>query len=89
MARGKKKKTDLKESGKPVVGALPADALEVGEAAVEEEKVLVSTLVIGCRKRVATMTWSGGKPLGGTKVRSSLVPFLFRDGCSSSPSHRT
>jgi hypothetical protein len=36
--------------------------------AEEEEQVVVSTLVVGCRKKVAVMAWSGGKPLGGTKV---------------------
>jgi hypothetical protein len=44
-----------------------ADEAQPGEA----EEVLVSTLVVGCRKRVAVMSWSGGKPLGGTKVRAS------------------
>lgn len=60
VARSKKKKA---------TEAVDVDVVESGDLAVEEEKVSVSTMVVGCRKRVATMSWSGGKPLGGIRVR--------------------
>lgn len=63
VARSRKKKGDPK-----VTGPAEVDVKEPAEISAEEEKVSVSTMVMGCRKRVATMSWSGGKPLGGTRV---------------------
>ena len=65
IARSNKKKTEPK-----LTETAKLDVVKPGDISVEEEKVSVSTVVIGCRKRVAAMSWSGGKPLGGTRVRA-------------------
>ncbi|KAJ9122804.1 hypothetical protein QFC24_004235 [Naganishia onofrii] len=55
----------------------------------QDEKVLVSTLMVGCRKRVAVLSWSGGKPLGGLRsprvcIGSRSAPFSKDDYLSVS-----
>lgn len=60
------KKKKKPSNGTADVGS-SADDSQAPENA-EEEQVVVSTLVVGCRKKVAVISWSGGKPLGGTKV---------------------
>ncbi|KAI5452750.1 Vacuolar morphogenesis protein 6 [Naganishia albida] len=55
-----------------------------------EGEVRMSTLLVGCRKKVAVMSWSGGKPLGGT--RDLVLPhsprlIIFPSQTSPSPAH--
>lgn len=67
VAKSKKKKGEpkLTETADPDV-VKPADI--PADISAGDEKVSVSTLVVGCRKRVVTLSWSRGKPLGGTRV---------------------
>lgn len=73
VAKSKRKKEEAKltETADP-------DVVKPADISVEEEKVSVSTMVVGCRKRVVALSWSRGKPLGGTRVSALDVELLCR-----------
>ncbi|KAJ9116996.1 hypothetical protein QFC22_004654 [Naganishia vaughanmartiniae] len=84
VASTKKKNT----TAQTVAGSVEAQTLSDGDhqLAGQDEEVLVSTLVVGCRKRVAVLSWSGGKPLGG--LRDLVLPHsprMILFPCSRSP----
>ncbi|KAJ9113908.1 hypothetical protein QFC19_000102 [Naganishia cerealis] len=89
MASVKKKKNNVSKKEAQVAEAQNPNDVDPFRSE-ENDEVLVSTLVVGCRKRVAVMTWSGGKPLGG--LRDLVLPhsprlIIFPSSTSPSISH--
>ncbi|KAJ9101777.1 hypothetical protein QFC21_003116 [Naganishia friedmannii] len=87
-ASAKKKNNPAKKDVEQVASQFSHD--EGYRLTEQEDEVLVSTLVVGCRKRVVVMSWSGGKPLGG--LRDLVLPhsprmIIFPSPKSPSISH--